>query len=555
MNAPLSTLPEGRRWAILGALMTGLFLSAMDQTVVGTALPRIIAELSGVSLYAWVFTSYMLASTTAVPIVGKMGDIYGRKQFLIAGIIIFLIASALCGLSQNMIQLIAFRGVQGLGGGFLVANAFAMIGDLYTPAERGRYAGIMSSAFGLASVIGPLVGGAITDHISWRWVFYVNLPIGIVALIVLSAVLPASGRRQERVPVDYAGAAALVVCIVPMLLAFSWAGVDYAWASPQVIGPFAVSAVALAAFLVIETRAEDPMIPLSLFRNRIFAVATAVTFVSGVAMFAGMVYIPLFMQGVLDFSATNAGLVLTPMTLSMVAASAICGQLVSRTGRYKWFAVVGLGLATVGLIMLTRLGVHSSQMSGMEAMSVLGFGLGLSFPVLVLATQNAVPYRLMGITTSLNQFARSVGGTIGVAIMGSILTRRLDSELRSGLPADVRARAPAPLLNALSDPRILLDGGALAKIRDEAFGAVFGADAPRLFEATVESMKEGLASSISVVFVMAAATMALSLAMSIFLPEAPLRQTHELPAVEAVTLADAADDDSPQRRAGGARGG
>lgn len=527
-DAPIATALPGdaltsrERWAIMGAIMLGLFLSAMDQTVVGTALPRIIADLSGLELYSWVFTSYMLASTASVPIVGKMGDIFGRKRFFLAGIVVFLIGSMLCGAAQSMMQLILFRGLQGIGGGFIFANAFALIGDLYPPVERGKYAGLMSGVFGIASIIGPLVGGFITDNLDWRWVFYVNIPLGLVALAVLARVLPGHERPAQRRPLDYAGAVTLVAAIVPLLLAFSWAGTDYAWTDIRVLAPMAFAAAMAVTFFIIERRAAEPIVPLSLFQNRVFAVCTAVTFVSGAAMFAGTVYIPLFMQGVLDFSATNAGLVLTPMTLAMVAGSAISGQIISRTGRYKALVVVGLLVATGGLLLLSRLGAGSSQVAGMAAMAVLGFGLGLSFPALVLASQNAVPFSMMGVTTSLNTFARSVGGTIGVAIMGSLLTRRLDGELAASLPAEVRREAPAPLIQALSNPRVLLDDGALQRLRDEGFGAVFGADATRLFEISIASMRGALAVSITDVFLVAAGVMAVAFATSLLLREIPI---------------------------------
>jgi EmrB/QacA subfamily drug resistance transporter len=522
----MTELDSRTRWAILGAVMLGLFLSAMDQTIVGTAMPRIIAELSGLKLYAWVFTSYMLASTTTVPIVGKMGDIFGRKQFFLIGIVIFLAGSVLCGVSQTMVQLIIFRGVQGLGGGMIFANAFAIIGDLFPPAERGKYAGMMSGVFGLASVIGPLIGGTITDNLSWRWVFYVNLPLGGLALFVLATVLPASAKHDATRRVDYPGAIALAGTIAPLLLGFSWAGTEYAWASPQVVAAFAVSAVMAAVFVAAERRADEPIIPFALFRNGIFFVSTAITFITGAAMFSGSVYIPLFMQGVLGFSATNSGLVMMPMTLAMVCGSVVSGQLVSRTGRYKWICTAGLGVATGGLFILSTMEANSSQAAGITGMAVLGLGLGLSFPPLVLAGQNAVPFTMMGVTTSLNQFARSVGGTIGVAIMGSILTRRLNDELASGLPQEVQERAPAPLLEGIQNPRILLDDNALARVRDEGFAAVFGADAGRLFDATLESMKAALATSITEIFFIASMVMAVGFALSFLLREIPLRTSN-----------------------------
>jgi len=538
-QAPLQNLDSGKRWAILGAVMLGLFLSAMDQTIVGTAMPRIIAELSGLKLYSWVFTAYMLASTTAVPIVGKMGDIYGRKNFFLAGIVIFLIGSIISGMSQTMTQLIVFRGVQGLGGGMIFANAFAIIGDLYPPAERGKYAGFMSGVFGLASVIGPLVGGYITDNLTWRWVFYVNIPLGGLALFVLATVLPASGTRDSGRKVDYAGAATLAATIAPLLLGFSWAGTDYGWTSPQVVVSFAFAAMMAGVFWLVERRAEEPVIPFSLFRSGIFAVATGITFITGAAMFSGSVYIPLFMQGVLGFSATNSGLVMMPMTLSMVCGSMISGQVVSRTGRYKWMCVVGLAIATGGLYTLSMMNAESSQLVGMSGMAVLGFGLGTSFTPLVLSVQNSVPYSMMGVTTSLNQFARSVGGTIGVAIMGSILTRRLNDELAAGLPAQVQEQAPAPLLEALKNPRILLDDTALTRVRDEAFGPVFGAEGGRLFDETIASMERALATSITEIFFIAAALMAGGFVLAFFLREAPLRATNA-PVMEAEGMGETA---------------
>jgi EmrB/QacA subfamily drug resistance transporter len=545
---PLARLDSGRRLTILGAVMLALFLSAMDQTIVGTALPRIIADLSGLELYAWVFTSYMLCSTTFVPIIGKMGDIYGRKQFLIAGVVVFLAGSMLCGMSQTMVQLIAFRGIQGLGGGLIFANAFAMLGDLFDPIERGKYAGLMSSVFGLASVIGPLVGGGITDNLNWRWVFYVNLPIGIVALAVLVIVLPAGSGHRAQKRVDYVGAGVLATAIAPMLLAFSWAGNDYAWTSPQVVGALCLGAAGFVGFLLIESRAEDPVIPLSLFRNRVFAVCTAAAFISGGAMFAGSVYIPLFMQGVLNFSATNAGLVLTPMTLSMVVGSGSAGQVISRTGKYKWMTIAGLLISTGGLFSLSLMDAHSSRLHGMASMSAVGLGLGMSFPTFVLATQNAVSQDMMGVTTSLNQFARSVGGTIGVAIMGSVLIRRLNTELAAGLPSDVRSRAPAPLLAALGNPRILLDDNALAALRDRGFAPIFGADSTRLFNETVASMKDALATSITDVFLIATVLMAAAAVITLFLPEIPFRRVQ----IDAAPAAPPIGDETP---AVGARAG
>lgn len=531
MNA---TVGGRQRWVIMLAVMLGLFLSAMDSTIVGTAMPRIIAELSGLKLYSWVFTSYMLASTTSVPIVGKMGDIYGRKRFFLAGIVVFLAGSILSGTSQSMTQLIVFRGVQGLGGGFIFANAFAIVGDMFPPAERGRYTGVMSGVFGVASVIGPLVGGAITDNLSWRWVFYVNIPLGLAALAVISIVLPESTKRAAGRKLDYLGAIALAAAVAPLLLGFSWAGNEYGWTAPPVVASFAMSGVMLVVLLFIEAGAAEPIVPLSMFRNKIFAVAVAASFISGVGLFAGSVYIPLFMQGVLHFSATNAGLVTTPMMVAMVCGSMIGGQVVSRTGKYKWISVLGMGIAATGMYLLSTLAPDSGQAAGMGDMAVLGFGLGFTLPTLTLAAQNAVPYSMLGVSSAFVQFSRSVGGTIGVAIMGSVMTQRLDHHLAHGLSPEIQERAPAPLIEALKSPRVLLDGGALRALHDQGFVPVFGADSDRLFDAAVASMKAALASSITDIFFVSTAIMAVSFAVTFFLGETPLRATNEVLAPDEV---------------------
>ncbi len=538
MNAPLA---NRQRWAIMLAVMLGLFLSAMDSTIVGTAMPRVIAELSGLKLYSWVFTSYMLASTTSVPIVGKLGDIYGRKRFFLAGIVIFLAGSILSGASQSMMELILFRGVQGLGGGFIFANAFAIVGDLFAPAERGRYTGIMSGVFGLASVIGPLVGGAITDNLSWRWVFYVNIPLGLVALATITMVLPASQPRGAGRKLDYLGAIALAGTVAPLLLGFSWAGNEYSWGAPPVVGCFAFSAAMLAVLLIIEMNAPEPIVPLRLFRNRIYTVAIAATFISGVGLYAGSIYIPLFMQGVLHFSATNAGLVTTPMMVAMVFGSLIGGQVVSRTGKYKWISVFGMSVSATGMYMLSMLSASSSQARGMMDMAVLGFGLGFTIPTLTLAAQNAVPYSMLGVVSAFTQFARSVGGTIGVAIMGSVMTRQLDSHLAGGLSPEVQQRAPAPLLEALKSPRVLLDSHALNMLHDEGFVPIFGADADRLFNGTIASMKTALAASITDIFFISTMIMVVALAVTFLLGELPLRVTNEMP-----SAFEAPPEDEPQ---------
>jgi len=508
--------------------MLGMLLSALDQTVVGTAMPRIIADLNGTKLYSWVFTAYMLTSTTAVPIVGKLSDMYGRKLFLMIGIAIFLAGSALSGTSTTMVQLIAFRAVQGVGGGFIFSGAFAIIGDLFAPAERGKYAGLMSGVFGLASIIGPLVGGFITDNLNWRWVFYVNLPLGLGVLVLLFFVLPAMRMPHRNQRVDYLGATALIACIAPMLLGFSWAGVDYPWGSPQVIGSLSLSAIMLCVFVLVELRAAEPIIPLSLFRRPVFTVVFVVTGLTGAGMFINSVLIPLFMQGVLGASATNSGLVLMPMTLGIVIGSTLGGQLVSRTGRYRFIIAGGIAIAIAGVYLLSTMTPSTSRMVASSYMFVVGFGLGFTMPTLVIAVQNAFSFEVLGTVTSMITFARSVGGTIGIAIFTSLMTSRLSGEVDARMPADVPAAAPPQLMDALRNPRILLNEGALAQIRS----FFDGLGRPELFDEAIGALKGGLAVAITDVFFLAMFVVIAAFLISLVLPEHPLRTSAESPWAE-----------------------
>jgi EmrB/QacA subfamily drug resistance transporter len=516
---------------IMGCTMLGLFLAAMDQTVVGTALPRVIASLGGLSLYSWVFTAYMLTSTTTVPIAGKLSDLYGRKRFYMAGIVIFLTGSALAGTSQNMLELILFRGFQGIGGGLLFASAFAIIGDLFAPAERGRYAGLMTGAFGLASVIGPLIGGALTDTLSWRWVFYVNLPLGLVTLGVLFVFLPSFKAKGVERRIDYLGAAVLPMAIVPMLLAFVWAGDEYAWGSPQVTGLLSFSAMMLGVFYVVERRAADPIIPMWLFRSRIFTVAVATTFLTGVAMFGNSLFIPLFMQGVVGTSATNSGLVLTPMTLSLAVGATIGGQIISRAGRYVAVVVVGAAIMTFGMYLLSLMGTDTSRLEATRNMAVVGFGLGFMMPSLVIAVQNAFSYQVLGVVTSSVTFFRSIGGTIGVAVLGSLMTTRLNSELATNIPASVREAAPPSLMDRLADPEVLLSPGGMAQLR--AASERLGGDAAAIFDQVIAGMRVSLSEAIDYVFFVAMIISLVAVIVSLLLKEVPLRKTLDMPAAAA----------------------
>jgi len=506
---------------VMAGTMLGMFTAAMDQTIVGTSMPRIIADLGGFGLYSWVGTGFMLASTATVPIVGKLTDIYGRKPFYMAGIFILILGSALCGSSQNVEQLIAFRVVQGLGAGMIMGIAFAILGDVFPPAERGRWIGLMSGVFASASVLGPLIGGTLTDHVHWRWVFYVNLPLGAAALTVLLLGMP-NMRPPVRPRLDYRGIVLLLATVVPMLLAFSWAGSRYDWVSPQVIGFFAWAAAGLVIFTYAELRAEEPLLPISLFRNRVFAVSALITLITGVAMMGSLFYLPLFVQGVIGRSATNSGLVTMPMMIAMAIASAIAGQLMSRLGRYKLLGVLGLSIMVAGAVLLARMDVSSTSADATVAMVVFGIGLGTSMPLFMLAVQNAVPYRVMGVSTSTMQFLRSVGGTMGVAIMFSLIQSRYHEGVASNVP--IAARDQPQIRQALNDPQFLLNTDALKQMQ-LAFSA-FGTQGQALFAQTIEGVKASLATAIADAFLVAVFVLAVSVVIALFMKEIPLRKGH-----------------------------
>jgi len=418
---------------IMSGLMLGMFLAALDQTIVSTALPTIVGDFHRSDLLSWVITAYLLASTASTPLWGKAGDLYGRKRVFQLAIVVFLVASALCGASRNMYELIAFRGLQGIGGGGLISLVFAIIGDVIPPRQRGRYQGYFGGVFGVASVVGPLAGGFAVDHLTWRYIFYINLPLGIAALIVTNQVLRLPKRTREVV-IDWWGALLLVAGVACILLATQIGGTDYPWGSWPVIGLFALGALVLAGFVVREKVAREPILPLELFRMQIFTVANIVSFVSGVAMFGALAFLPQYLQLVHGVSATESGLLLLPLLIGLLVMSIGSGRYISRTGRYRWFPLAGTILVTIGLILLSRLGAHTSlAIVGVDIL-IFGSGLGLFIQVLTLVVQNAVPMRQMGVATSSVTFFRSMGGAIGASALGAVLTAGIASEFPRFLP-------------------------------------------------------------------------------------------------------------------------
>ncbi|MGW4689208.1 DHA2 family efflux MFS transporter permease subunit [Streptomyces sp. NPDC004244] len=435
--------------ASIGALMLGLLLAALDQTIVSTALPTIVSDLGGMEHLSWVVTAYLLASTAATPLWGKLGDQYGRKKLFQGAIVLFLVGSALCGIAQDMSQLIGFRALQGLGGGGLIVLSMALVGDIVPPRERGRYQGLFGAVFGATSILGPLLGGLFVDQLSWRWVFYINLPIGLVALAVISTTLHIPGRRSKHT-IDYLGTF-LVACVATCLVLIASLGGNWGWGSARIIGLAVLSAVLLVAFVLVERRAAEPVLPLALFRIRTFTLCSVISFIVGFAMFGAMVYLPTFLQVVQGVSPTLSGVHMLPMVLGMLIASTGSGQIVTRTGRWKVFPVLGTGVTAIGLLLLHQLHRTSGSWEMSTYFFVFGLGLGLVMQVLVLAVQNAVSYEDLGVATSGATFFRSIGASFGVAIFGTVFAHGLDEKLAAALAGSTIP--PGTIAQVEADPR------------------------------------------------------------------------------------------------------
>jgi EmrB/QacA subfamily drug resistance transporter len=511
-----------------------LLLASLDQTIVGTALPRIVAQIDGFELYAWVTTAYLLTETAAIPIFGKLSDLYGRKPFLLLGVVIFLAGSIGAGAAGDlplpgsaMLQLVLARGVQGLGAGIIAGLAFTVIGDVFPPSQRGKMQGVFAGAFGFSAIFGPTLGGWITDRFSWRWIFYVNLPIGVAALLVLAFAFPYFRQEGVRRVIDWAGVATLIAGLVPLLLALEWAA-THGWGSVRVLGLLAFALAMLALFLFVETRAEEPVIPLGLFRNRTIAIAAASLFLASMGMFGAILYLPLFMQGVIGISATNSGTLLTPLMLALIAGSIVGGQLASRAGRYKAVALAGLALTVAGLALMAGMGTGTTHPVILRNMILLGVGMGLAMPIYNVLAQNAVPRRLLGVASSTTNFARALGGTAGTAIFGSIMGGRYWEAFQARVPAGTPDEVIAPFENPLQIAAILPRLSELVQPLPNG---------QALLDGLQLAVKEALVLAINRLFLIGALLIAVAFVINWFLPrDTPVAAEEAAPLGEVETM-------------------
>ena len=513
------------------AIMVAMFFSAINQTIVGTAMPRIIAELGGMDHYTWVITIYLLTSTIATVLVGKLSDIYGRKPFILTGIAVFIIGAFMCGLSRDIFEMIAYRGIQGVGAGIIMASAFTAVGDLFSPRERGRWMGLMMAVFGFSSVLGPALGGWMVDHLDWKWLFWVFLPLGIVAFYMILVQFP-RGKRRPAEKIDYAGSLFLALFLVALLLGFSLAGTEYAWDSAQIIGLFAAAAVFLAVFVWIESRAASPVMPLSLFRNDIVTISNVIGFLMNAGMMGALIYLPLFVQGVEGISPTYSGYVTMPMSISMVVVSAVIGRQITRTGKYKRYALAGMPIMIAGMLIMAFM---DTVWQSVLAMIVFGFGLGMGMPVFSVTVQNAVSPADLGVATASGQMFRNLGGTIGIAVLGTIMNSEMRRHMKlslpssgtegavGGLPAGVDPQTAQQLKELLST-EALLDQPRLEQLRQSLPDNV-----QPIIDQMLGIVRDALSASLTTVFLTGTALVAVAAALAFFLREIPLRTSNRMP--------------------------
>lgn len=503
-RTPYRMSAEHRR-VFLG-LMIGMFVASVSQTIVGPAMPQIVADLGGMAHYSWVATAAFLTSAVVVPVVGKLSDLYGRKSFYLGGLVVFLLGSVVSGLAGNFWVLVAGRAIQGAGMGTLMPLSQTIIGDIIPPRARGKYQGLMGAVFGVTSIAGPIVGGLITDHLGWRWLFFAALPVGLLALFFIARFMRLPFERRDA-RIDVAGMLTLSTAMVAILLATSWGGTTYPWSSAPILGLYAVGSVLLVVFVLVELRASEPLLPLRLFRSGVFTWSNVAALGTAMVMFGSIIYIPVFAQGVMGVNATESGLILMPMMLGMILMGIVTGLLITRTGRYKVFMVTGVLLMVTGVWLLTRLGVDDSPLELFAAMAVLGTGLGMAMQQYTLVVQNIVAQRDLGVATATTQFMRNIGSTVGIAVYGSIMTSGLAAAVASHLPAEMRAEAQAHAGD--------LDVGAV--LDPSATGAV-----PAVVE---QALRAGLADQLHDAFLLGLPLLAVVLVATLLIRHVPLRET------------------------------
>lgn len=519
-----------RKVTIMIAIMAAMFFAAINQTITSTAMPRIIAILDGMDYYTWTINIYLLTSTIATILVGKLSDMFGRKPFILIGILFFMLGAFLTGTSDNVYQFIIYRGIQGIGAGIIQSTAFTAVGDLFPPRERGKWMGLMTAVFGFSSVLGPTLGGYLVDHIDWHWLFWIFLPLGVVAFIMILTLFPKVDRKHGQ-SVDYVGSLFLTTTIVPLLLAFSWAGTEYEWGSWQILSLFGATVVSALIFIFVETLVKEPILPLHLFKNGVVTVSNLIGFIMNFGLMGAMIYISFYVQGVLAISPTYAGYVTIPMSLCMVITSAITGQLIAKIGKYKRFALIGMPVMIIGMgLMIFMDNIAMTIVSTI----IFGIGLGLGMPVFSLATQNAVSHKELGVVTASTQLFRNLGGTIGIAVMGTVmsnsLTKHLKEALQSPSAPDFSSLDPktAQGLLAFANPQTLMNKPLVEKTE-----ASLPEQARALFVQMIDSIRHALGDTLSTVFLTGTLVLVVALILVFFLKELPLRSTNQTPEANA----------------------
>ena len=518
-------LTQKKKLSIMIAIMAAMFFAAINQTIVSTAMPKIISILDGMDYYTWTINIYMLTSTIATVLVGKLSDMYGRKPFLLIGILLFMVGAFLTGTSNDVFQFIAYRGIQGIGAGIIQSSAFTAVGDLFPPRERGKWMGLLTAVFGFSSVLGPLLGGYLVDHLDWHWLFWIFLPIGIIAFGMITVLFPkVEGTGKQSI--DYLGSLFMTVAIVPLLLAFSWAGTEYAWGSAQILGLIATSIVFAFVFVFVETKAKNPILPLHLFKNNIVTVSNLIGFIMNFGMMGAMIYLSFFVQGVLGISPTYAGYVTMPMSIVMVISSTIIGQLISKTGKYKRFALIGVPTMIAGMAIMIFM---NSVPMAILSMIVFGLGLGIGMPVFSIATQNAVSHKELGVVTASTQLFRNLGGTIGIAVIGTVMANNLKTNLQDTMQNSPVVKDLATLdpkvteqIVGFANPQALMNKPLL-----EQTEANLPADVQPIFAQMIQGIRDALGDTLSTVFLTGTIVLVVAFLLVFFLKEIPLRTSNQ----------------------------